>query len=151
MATRTRGTVLAMTQATKLSVRIGLCATVLVIGLVAAACSGGDKEADSGTPAGTSTSSGELPQGADMVTIDPAKFTADINNPFFPMNPGDVRTYRETDDEGKNATVVVTVTDKTKMIEGVTTREVHDLLTEGGEVVEDTLDWYAQDEQGNIW
>src|SRR4051794_25515163 len=54
-------------------------------------------------------------------------------------------------EEGENATVVVTVSDKTKVIDGVTTREVHDVLTERGDVVEDTLDWYAQDAQGNIW
>jgi hypothetical protein len=28
---------------------------------------------------------------------------------------------------------------------------VHDTVTEDGEVVEDTFDWYAQDADGNIW
>ena len=123
-----------------------LSATVLTIGLAVAACSGGG-----GTAAESPASSRGLPQGSDKVTIDPEKFSTHIDNPYFPMTPGDVRTYRETDDEGKNATVVVTVTDKTKVIDGVTTREVHDVLTDGGTVAEDTLDWYAQDDQGNIW
>jgi hypothetical protein len=124
-----------------------LGAMVLGIGLAVAACSG----AGGGTAAESPASSARLPQGSDTVTIDPAKFTTTIDNPYFPMTPGDVRTYRETDDEGKNATVVVTVTEETKVIDGVTTREVHDLLTDGGEVAEDTLDWYAQDDEGNIW
>ncbi len=28
---------------------------------------------------------------------------------------------------------------------------VHDVVTEGGELVEVTDDWYAQDQEGNIW
>ena len=130
---------------------MALCASMLAIGLVIAACTGGDKADDSRPAANTPTSATGLPQGAETVTIDPAKFSTEIDNPYFPMNPGDVRTYRERDDEGKNATVVVTVSDKTKVIDGVTTREVHDVLTDGDKVVEDTLDWYAQDEHGNIW
>jgi hypothetical protein len=126
---------------------VAVGATMLAIGLAVAACSAGERQEDGGTAA----SSRGLPHGADRVKIDPATFSTDIDNPYFPMRPGDVRTYRETDDEGKDATVVVTVTDKTKVIAGVTTREVHDVLTDGGEVVEDTLDWYAQDDEGNIW
>lgn len=125
-----------------------LSATVLTMGLVVAGCSGGGGEA-SGENSTAPTNA--LPQGSATVTIDPAQFSTTIDNPFFPMAPGDVWTYRETDDDGKNGTVVVTVTEKTKVIDGVTTREVHDVLTDAGEVAEDTLDWYAQDHQGNIW
>ena len=46
---------------------------------------------------------------------------------------------------------VVTVTDKTKLIEGVTCRVVNDLVMEDGEPIEDTDDWYAQDLEGNVW
>ena len=28
---------------------------------------------------------------------------------------------------------------------------MHDIVTEGDEVIEDTLDWYAQDKWGNVW
>jgi hypothetical protein len=28
---------------------------------------------------------------------------------------------------------------------------VHDVVTEDGELVEDTYDWYAQDAEGNVW
>ncbi|HET7273204.1 MAG TPA: hypothetical protein VFI90_19210 [Rubrobacter sp.] len=34
---------------------------------------------------------------------------------------------------------------------GVTARVVRDTVTEDGEIVEDTFDWYAQDKEGNVW
>jgi len=46
----------------------------------------------------------------------------------------------------------VTVTRKTKNIaNGVEARVVHDVVTEDGEPVDVTDDWYAQDKEGNIW
>jgi hypothetical protein len=47
--------------------------------------------------------------------------------------------------------VEVTVTNQTKEILGIAATVVHDVVTEDGEVVEDTYDWYAQDKDGNIW
>ena len=48
--------------------------------------------------------------------------------------------------------VVVVVTHQTKKIaNGITARVVRDTVTEQGELIEDTFDWYAQDRQGNIW
>jgi hypothetical protein len=68
------------------------------------------------------------------------------------MVPGTRWTYRETDQEGAEMQVVVTVSNQTKEIaNGVTARVVRDTVTEDGELIEDTLDWYAQDEEGNIW
>ena len=47
---------------------------------------------------------------------------------------------------------MVTVTDRSKIIEGVRAVVVHDrVTTEAGELVEDTYDWYAQDREGNVW
>ena len=46
----------------------------------------------------------------------------------------------------------MTVTDQTKQIaNGVEARVVHDEVSRGGEPVEITDDWYAQDADGNIW
>jgi hypothetical protein len=92
-----------------------------------------------------------LPQGSDPVTIDPANFTTVIDNPWWPMAVGSEWTYTETDAEGTVSKVRVTVTPDTKVIMGVTTVVVHDVLTEDGNTVEDTFDWYAQDLAGNIW
>ena len=43
------------------------------------------------------------------------------------------------------------VTHKTPVIDGVTTVEVLDQVYESGTLTEKTLDWYAQDDQGNVW
>ena len=46
----------------------------------------------------------------------------------------------------------MTVTHRTKLIaNGVTARVVRDVVTEGGEPVEVTDDYYAQDRGGNVW
>ena len=62
------------------------------------------------------------------------------------MAVGTVWVYREGDQR-----VEVTVTDRTRAVMGVETRVVHDLVTENGVPVEDTFDWYAQDDDGNLW
>ena len=59
--------------------------------------------------------------------------------------------FRETDAEGAVRRVVVTVTNDTKTIMGIEARVVHDVVTEDGQVTEDTFDWYAQDSDGNLW
>jgi hypothetical protein len=82
--------------------------------------------------------------------VDPANFVTTVDNPFFPLKPGTVRRYRESGDEGV-LDVVVTVTDRTKVIAGVTTTVVHDVVSAKGEIKEDTWDWFAQDREGNVW
>jgi hypothetical protein len=99
-----------------------------------------------------SGSSGGLPQGSEPVVLNPADFTTAIDNPYWPMKPGSRWVYRETDPEGATLKVVVTVTNKTrKVANGITARVVSDTVTEDGVLVEDTLDWYAQDKRGNVW
>jgi hypothetical protein len=92
-----------------------------------------------------------LPQGSEPVELDPADFTSTITNPYWPMQPGSRWVYRETDSDGKEQRVEVTVTNETKQIMGIDALVVHDLVTEDGEPVEDTFDWYAQDVDGNLW
>jgi hypothetical protein len=94
----------------------------------------------------------KLPQGAEQVALNPAGFTTRITNPWWPMRPGSRWIYRETDPDGTRQRVVVTVTRRTKLIaNGITARVVRDVVTEGGEFVEVTDDWYAQDRRGNVW
>lgn len=103
------------------------------------------------TPPPTPAAS-ELPQGDDPADLQPGEFTVDIDNQYWPMDPGTQWTYRETDGEGDELTVTVTVTNETKTIaNGVEARVVRDTVTRGAEIVEDTVDWYAQDAVGNIW
>jgi hypothetical protein len=93
-----------------------------------------------------------LPTGSEPVVLDPADFTTRIDNRWWPMRPGTRWVYREIDADGARQRVVVTVTDRTKLIaNGVTARVVHDVVSRGDELVEVTDDWYAQDRAGNVW
>jgi hypothetical protein len=103
------------------------------------------------TAACGSSSQGALPMGSEPVSLDPADFTTEITNTYWPMSPGDRWVYRETDGQGGVQKVEVTVTDKTKTIMGIEARVVHDVVSEDGEVAEDTFDWYSQDADGNVW
>jgi hypothetical protein len=98
-----------------------------------------------------STDEAALPTGSEPVTLDPADFTTDITNPYWPMAPGDRWVYRETDGEGDEQRVEVTVTDMAKTVMGIEALVVHDVVSEDGQLVEDTFDWYAEDADGNIW
>jgi hypothetical protein len=82
--------------------------------------------------------------------IDPADFVATVDNQYFPLIPGTTFHYENTTEEGIELDTV-TVTHDTKVILGVTCVVVHDVVTLGRLTVEDTLDWYAQDTDGNVW
>jgi len=93
-----------------------------------------------------------LPQGIESSKLNPANFTIDIDNPYWPMRPGNRWVYSETDNDGAKEKAVVTVTDQTKLIaNGVRARVIRDIVSENGKPVEITDDWYAQDKAGNIW
>ena len=105
------------------------------------------------SPAASSSSAGsKLPTGADPVNLDPADFSANITNPYWPMKPGMRWIYRnvETGSEPQDIVIVVTTATK-KLANGVTARVVRDTASSKGEIIEDTLDWYAQDSAGNVW
>jgi hypothetical protein len=102
------------------------------------------------TFAGAQSCNDPLPQGSEPVTFDPADFASRIDNPYWPMSPGTRSVYREFDFEGSQR-VTVTVLERTRTIEGIEATVVHDVVSEGGELVENTFDWYAQDVCGNVW
>ena len=110
---------------------------VALIALALAGCGGSDE-------------SSSLPQGSETVKLDADRFSAEIDNPYWPMKPGSKWVYRELDPDGAKR-VEVTVLDRTKTIAGIEARVVHDVVSEDGKVVEDTFDWYAQDTEGNVW
>jgi hypothetical protein len=82
--------------------------------------------------------------------IEPANFVRRVTNPFFPLPPGQTFVYEGHTKDGFVHNDFI-VTRKTKVILGVTCTEVHDLVYLDGVLAEDTLDWYAQDSQGNVW
>ena len=124
-------------------------AITVTLAILAVGCnSNGGANAD----AAGSSRQGGLPQGSEPVKLDPADFSVNIDNPYWPMAPGDKWVYQETDEEGTELRVEVTVTDRTRKIaNGVEARVVHDVVTEDGKLVEVTDDWYAQDKAGNVW
>ena len=92
------------------------------------------------------------PAGPDLppAHLDPARFSTTIDNPYLPLVPGTRMVYRERGDDGPGR-IVVTVTRRTKTVQGVETVVVRDRAFIAGELVEDTRDWYAQDRRGNVW
>ncbi|MGB5755310.1 MAG: hypothetical protein WBM50_00215 [Acidimicrobiales bacterium] len=134
---------------------VAVVAVIAVAGLAFVGCGGDDANDAATQPDATSGSESEvfdLPRGDDPIELDPARFTVEIDNPYWPMEPGSQWTYREIDEEGSELDVIVTVTTATKDIaNGVTARVVRDSVTEDGVLIEDTFDWYAQDADGTIW
>jgi hypothetical protein len=82
----------------------------------------------------------------------PAKprFTAAVDNPWFPLESGTRWVYRGVKD-GKPSRDVVTVGHATRTIQGVPCAVVTDQLYEKGKLEERTTDWYSQDAAGNVW
>jgi hypothetical protein len=108
--------------------------------------------ADQLTRPPTTDTATALPVGGQPVTLEPADFTTDITHPYWPMRPGTRWTYRETDDSGAVLTTAVVVTTRTRRLaDGVTARVVRDTVSRQGRIIEDTMDFYAQDSKGNLW
>ncbi|MCE9594785.1 MAG: hypothetical protein K8S98_11390 [Planctomycetes bacterium] len=82
--------------------------------------------------------------------IDPSKFRAVVDNPFYPLVPGTTLKYVE-EDRGEVKENEITTLKETKVVMGVTCVVVHDVVTRKGVVAEDTYDWVAQDEDGTVW
>ncbi len=73
-----------------------------------------------------------------------------IDNPYFPLEPGTTWVY-EGFKEGESLRDVMTMTGDNKTIMGVTITVVRDTAFQGGVLAEDTFDFYAQDDAGNVW
>lgn len=93
---------------------------------------------------------------ASQPVFNPANFEKGqpIDNPYLPWRPGTTFLY-DTYAKGNVLEQIdtVTVTDKTKVIDGVTCTAVSDIVTDPktGQLIEKTTDYYAQDKSGNVW
>jgi hypothetical protein len=85
-------------------------------------------------------------------TFDTSNFSnpLEIDNKYFPLKPGTTMIY-EGKSDGDPTRDVFVVTNDTKEIMGITTRVVHDDAFVDEEHEETTNDWFAQDDQGNVW
>jgi hypothetical protein len=137
-------------------------ALAVVAALAVAACSddGATGSAESSSTAAAEGSTSTVADGAPVIdpgdggNYDPgitaADFVAGIDNPYLPLTPGSRWVYEGSED-GEDQRIEVVVTDRTRQVMGVTAVVVQDTVTSGGEVVEDTEDWFAQDRDGNVW
>lgn len=83
--------------------------------------------------------------------IDPEGFSSTIDNPYWPQLPGVTYVYEKETDEEEVEVIHVSLTDMTREILGVECAAVRDTVWVDGEIAEDTLDYYAQDGDGNVW
>jgi hypothetical protein len=97
--------------------------------------------------------------------VDPATIDAGSANPYFPLVPGYKWTYKTSEDGEITETITVEVLsqdDKTIEIEGVTCVVVRDIVYDGDiedpdpvedadDIIEDTYDWYGQQNDGTVW
>lgn len=133
--------------------RLGAGAIAVALALAAGAC-GSDDATTSADPTTTSVAPVIDPgDGGDYAPVlDPADFVDVIDNPFLPFAPGSRWVYEGPADEpGKVERIVVEVLAERKEIKGITATVVRDTVTVDGELLEDTLDWFAQDREGNVW
>jgi hypothetical protein len=104
-----------------------------------------------GAVAAASSPSGGLPCPA-RVPFSAGDFShpTRIDNEYLPMVPGTRHVYTGTASGGSHQ-IVSTVTDLTKVVDGVTARVVRETDVQDGQVTEDELTLFAQDDRGDVW
>jgi hypothetical protein len=125
-------------------IRLGGLALALMLG---AACGAQPATPSSGAPRNPAALVKGKPY---RPQIDPADFVSVIDNPYLPLRPG-TRWVYEGVSEGEREKTVVSVTNQTKEVIGVTATVVRDRVFVAGDLAEDTFDWFAQDRFGNVW
>lgn len=110
-----------------------------------AACGGGESRPAVTTPAATAST-----------TVNPADFSPVVDNPLFPLTSTDMRVYEGEETASDNGDTVATrvestVQPGTETIAGVEVTVVKEDDYEDGELVESTLDYYAQHKDGTVY
>jgi hypothetical protein len=114
----------------------GGCAIAFVVVLSTTTASATDRDVSSGF--------------ADAVFSDPTT----IDNEWFPLVPGTQFVLEGKANRGSGRLphrLVFTVTDQTKVIDGVVTRVLWDRDYNAGKLVEEELAFHAQDDDGTVW
>ncbi len=89
--------------------------------------------------------------GSYQINLTPADFVDVIDNPYFPLPPAVKWEYEITEGNGNKQTDTLEVLKETRNVNGVQATVVRDTVRSGGQIVEDTFDWFAQDKYGNVW
>jgi len=149
--------------------RLGLAAIAGLLLLVLSACAGESAEPETPTtlptlvttsvapappPAAESSRCARVEGSSCVFDYDNFDNPTVIDNPYLPMTPGTQLIYGGTtneDNELLEHQVIITVTDLTKVIDGINTVVSWDLDFSDGELVEAELAFFAQDNDGNVW
>jgi hypothetical protein len=151
---------------------LGAAASALALCALATGCGGGDGTSAAtsvASTAGTSTrhapKGGTHPASAAQPKAGQNASAADFapnlfgkpttsSNQFMPLKPGTQWVRQGFVNVGTRRLphqVVTTVTDVSKQVDGVRTVAVVDQDTNGGQIAEQSIDWVAEDKQGNVW
>lgn len=87
--------------------------------------------------------------GLSVCDPDAGTFTAEIDNPFFPMTVGH-RVVLEGQESGRDLLVRITALDETETVAGVETRVVEEYEALDGRVVEISRNYFAQAQDGTV-
>jgi len=114
---------------------LGVLGTVWLVSLAPSSCGDDDDE--------TAQSAAAKP------ALDPAQFSAEVDNPLVPLTTVRTTTFEGTEDEA-HVRAQSRVLDKPGQVSGVPVTVVDVREFEDGELVEHTRDYYASDETGGV-
>ena len=129
-------------------------ASVTVASIVTVSALGCSSRDNPQVPAATNSASESPAKELSARDYDPANFDSSsttIDNAWFPLRPGTQFVYEGGNADGDQHRVVFTVTDMTKVIDGVRTLVIWDRDYSSNELVETELAMFAQDVDGNVW
>jgi hypothetical protein len=147
-----------MTRKSATTLVCGAAALAMVAGLAVVSACGADQPAQQTGGSNTSNEAAPpfAPEVAEQPTanyapeIDPSNFVKEVDNPYFPLEPGTTWVYEGKTPEGTER-VEDTILRETKRVMGVECVVLRDRVWLNGELIEDTVDWHAQDKEGNVW
>lgn len=82
--------------------------------------------------------------------VEPSDFTTNITNKYFSLPVGKKMFFTAETEEGLEK-IEIEIGSETREIMGIKTVLYRDKVYVGDELVEDTHDWLAQDNAGNVW
>jgi hypothetical protein len=123
---------------------------VVLIACGVAACSSSAEDEENEPNEDSNLPAAYDPSQPYVIDVDAADMTPTIQNQLFPAPVGAKWVYEAVKTDGLER-IEVTVEAGTKDVWGTQARIVRDTVTENGELIEDTWDWYAQDDNGNVW
>jgi hypothetical protein len=99
---------------------------------------------------------GEGSEQSHVTSIDPADFQAEVDNPFFPLSSLGPQVYEGEEPDPDTGDMIgtrveSTVLPETDTVAGIEVTVVEEKDFEGDELVESTLDYYAQNKDGSVY